>query len=85
MEMYTEKTINGSIPQQRGCPTLFVARNNKGRAIPADHCVGQEHVQELGHISHLLLKDGAVHYKDNSSEERERDISTSCLSRSALL
>lgn len=82
--MYTEKRGNGGIPQQRGCRTLFVARNNEGRGIPADHSVGQQHVQELCHVSHLLLKDGAVHYKDNSSEERKRDVSTSPLPGSAF-
>lgn len=85
MEMYIEKTSIASIPQQRSCLTLFVACNNKDRGIPADHSVGQEHVQELCHVSHLLLKDATVHYKDNGSEERERDISTSCLSGRALV
>lgn len=83
--MCTHTTSNGSIPQESGWPTLFVACNNKGRGIPADHSVGQEHIQELCHISHLLLKDGTVHYKDNCSEERERDISKLSLSSSALV
>ncbi len=67
--------------QQGGCWTLFVACHQESWGIPGDHSVCQQHVQELCHISHFLLEDGAVHYKHNRSGEiSERGWSENMLS-----
>lgn len=60
---------------------MFVACHQESRGIPADHSVRQQDIQELGHVSHFLLEDSAVHYKHNRSgemSERESDDEKIC-------
>ena len=43
--------------------TLLVAHHQHRGGVPGDHGVRQQEVQELGHVTDLLLEDGAVHHE----------------------
>lgn len=55
--------------------TLFVACHNNSRSISGNYNVCQQVVQELRHVSHFLLEDGAVHYKHDGSEDTGMNMS----------
>lgn len=51
----------------QGRLTLFVAGHQDSGSVPGHGRVRQQHVQELRHVSHLFLEDGAVHHKHDPS------------------
>lgn len=55
--------------------TLFVAGHHERGAVFGHGAVGEEGVEELGHISDVLLEDAAVHHKHHGSKTSVKEPS----------